>query len=165
MKTNRHNPKRMYILQFLTLAFTIVLLLVSIHWVGFGFREQMTIFFMITLFYPNLLSHIYRVYREEIFYPIMMTLVIIWTFLLYMVCYILGYIYEKNLGIVYLVCMIPLVVFALYLKHTKEWRSFYKSTTRSPFEEHVKEKARKIAEELELELNEMEQDQDNEELS
>ena len=163
MNTNKYNLRRMYILQVLTLVLIILLLLVSIQWVGFGFREQLTVFFIVILFYPNLFCYIHKAYRQEIFYLVMITLVIVWTFLLYMACHILGYIYEKDLGIVYLVCMIPVVGFALYLKHSKGWRRFYKSMTRSPLEEHIKEKAKERVEELKLELKEMEGDQENEE--
>jgi hypothetical protein len=61
--------------------------------------------------------------------------------------------------------MIPVVILALYLKHSKGWRRFYKSMTRSPLEDYIKEKARERVEELILELKEIEQDQENEELS
>ena len=165
MKTNRYNPGRMYVFQFMTLVSMILLLFISIHWLGFGFREQLTLLFMIILFYPNLFGYIYKASHEEITYHIMITLVITWTFLLYTICHILGYVYENLSMYVYLICMIPVVILVLYLKHSKGWRRFYKSMTRSPLEDYIKEKARERVEELILELKEIEQDQENEELS
>ncbi len=165
MNTNKYNPRRMYILQFLTLVSMILVLFISIHWLGFGFGEQLTLFFMIMLFYPNLFGYIHKASHEEITYLIMITLVTTWTFLLYMICHILVYVYENLSIYVYLVCMIPVVILVLYLEHSKGWRMFYKSMTRSPLEDYIKEKARERVEELILELKEIEQDQENEELS
>ena len=88
----------------------------------------------------------------EIKYQIMAILTIIWTFLLFNISRIIGYMYEEYFGIVYLVSLIPVVILILYLTHYKEWRHFHESLTHWYFEDYVKRKAEERAKKIELEL-------------
>jgi len=140
------------VFQFLTVVFMILLLPIYSHWFGIGFEVFLTIFFIIYAFYPNFFGWIHKLSYNEIRYQIMVILAIIWTFLLFNISRIIGYVYEEYLGIVYLVSLIPVVILILYLTHYKEWRNFHKSLTHWYFEDYMKRKAKERAKKIELEL-------------
>lgn len=148
-----NSVRKLNVLQFLTLVFMIFLLFTHSRLFGFGLETLLLVTFMVYSFYPQFFGRIHGLSYAEIKHPILAVLVIMWTYSFYILSRIIGYMYEKDLGIyMYLISSIPVFILILYLTHYREWRNFYDSLTHMYLEDYMKKKAKERLKEIELEL-------------
>ena len=162
MKTDKNPLKLLNVIHFLTIV-CILLFLICVYQFKYELGVSPGMVPMIPLsfiFLPYFVKRVYKLSYDEIKYSIMAVLVIAWMFLLYTMSRIVGHVYGRYSGIMYIVCLIPVLILIVYLAHNKEWGNFYKSLTRVHLEDYIEKKAKERVKEIEKEFGEISEYQD-----